>query len=128
MLIPIGLVLLLGQAPILPVTIESGSEVRLVSVDLLRVYATGRVVEGRLEMFGRLPPGQQLRLLIFSMEQDKQSGGETGVLGSALTGIVDADGRSILVIVKEGHGAVDFGAWLQKQFGISMTFSERESP
>ena len=128
MLIPMGLMFLLSQAPIFPITVSSGSEVRFVSLDLFQVFATGRVEEGLLTMVGTFPPGQQFRILIFSRIDGKDSGGEMGQFGKALTGVVSADGKSILMIGAEGQEAIDFGEWLEAKFGIIITLNLVENP
>lgn len=56
--------LVVAQAALLP-ALAPGSEVRLVSADLLEVYAYGTVEEGRLLLQGvPLAPGTEVRLLI----------------------------------------------------------------
>ena len=56
--------LVVAQALVLP-ALAPGSEVRLVSPDLLEVYAYGTVEEGRLILQGvPLAPGTEVRLLI----------------------------------------------------------------
>lgn len=56
--------LVVAQAALLPM-LAPGSEVRLVSPDLLEVFAIGTVEEGRLLLEGApLPPGAEVRLLI----------------------------------------------------------------
>jgi hypothetical protein len=127
MLIGIGLVLLLGQAPTSPPTIETGSEVRFVSLDLLTVFATGRVAHGLLKIVGALEPGQHLRLLIFPANANDEERGQTVSLVSAFTGVVSSNGENILIFFPDDQEPTLFREWLQRKYGLGMTIQNKES-
>lgn len=101
---------MIGQAAVLPVLVP-GSEVRLVSPDLLRVHATGRVTPaGVLDMEGSLPPGLEVRMLIFPPDAGPDETAAALAGATALTARVSDDGRDLRVVLPSEGEPV---AWRQ---------------
>lgn len=65
--------LMLAQAGFQLPAMPEGTEVRLVSVDLLTVYASAKVMDGHLVFRELPPPGTEVRILIFPPDGDAQS-------------------------------------------------------
>ena len=92
---------LVGQLVTLP-ALAPGSEVRLVSPDLLRVHASGRLEEGVLRMTGELPPGLELRMLIFPPDAGSDETAAALAGATALTARVSDDGADLRIVPPEG--------------------------
>ncbi|UCH24305.1 MAG: hypothetical protein JSV66_10120 [Trueperaceae bacterium] len=95
-----------------------GTEVRLVSQDLLTIYASARVEEGRLAFSGTIEPDQEVRLLIFPPGVDPQRQGEVLEGASAFPGRVSSQGRDILVRFSDDGDSVSLYDWLGEERGI----------
>ncbi len=93
----LSLFFLLGQAvtgvPALPV----GAEVRLVSQDLLTVYASAKVGDQALVLEGVPPAGTAMRVLIFPADASAAQRAATLSGALAIHGLVSADGNDILL-------------------------------
>lgn len=61
---------------------SEGTEVRLVSPDLLTVHATGRVEAGALRLEGDLQAGAELRLLVFAPDAPSEAPDDSGEAGA----------------------------------------------
>lgn len=78
-----------------------GTEVRLVSRDLLTVYASATVVGGEL-VFEEFPaPGTEVRLLIFPPDAGPAEQAEALSGAAALAGAVSTSGDDVLLIDPE---------------------------
>ena len=100
-----------------------GTEVRLVSTDLLTVYATARVEGDELDLEGELAAGDELRLLILQPDASSQ---DAEALGSkALHAQVSPGGDDILVQFEELNGPLSFKKWLQEERGITLDMSPK---
>ncbi len=78
-----------------------GTEVRLVSRDLLTVYASATVVAGEL-VFAEFPaPGTEVRLLIFPADAGPAEQAEALSGAAALAGNVSLSGDDVLLIDPE---------------------------
>lgn len=99
-------------------TLAPGSEVRLVSPDLLEVYAVGRVEAGRLTLEGRpLAPGTALRVLVFPPDADAGEMAAAASGAAAIAARVQADG--VWIVPEDGSEAVALRALLAEQ-GIEL--------
>lgn len=97
----LSLFYLLGQAatglPALPV----GTEVRLVSPDLLTVYASAQVEEHAL-VFAELPPaGTPVRVLIFPPDASQAERAATLSGAWAMSGRISPDRTDILLLMPD---------------------------
>lgn len=95
-----------------------GTEVRVVSNDLLTIYATGLVDNSTLMFDGELEPGKEVRLLILTPNADSKQ--TVDALGHALFGMVAQDGSDILLKFEDLEGPLSFGKWLQEERGIGL--------
>jgi len=87
---------LLQIAALLP-SMPSGTEVRLVSMDLMTVYASARVEAGDL-LFSDFPPaGTEVRVLIFPPDAGSVERAAAISGARALTGRVSADGLDVML-------------------------------
>lgn len=104
-----------------------GTEVRLVSRDLLTVHGSARVEDDRLEFSAPIASGQELRLLIFPPDASDQERAQalTGV--QALPGRVSDDGEDILVEFPELDGPISMRKWLAEERGILLVMPASES-
>lgn len=109
---------LIGQAALFP-TLTPGSEVRLVSPDLLRVHASGRLIDGVLELEGELPPGVEVRVLIFPPDAgpDESAAALTGA--TAVSARIDDTGDDLRILPADGGDAVSWRAALERQ-GVTL--------
>lgn len=99
---------LVAQTILVP-TLAPGTEVRIVSPDLLEVYAFGTVDNGRLALEGsELVPGLEIRLLILPPDAGAAERAAAAVASDAV-GTPAPVGRvsqgDVLVIGSDGEGA-----------------------
>ena len=110
---------LIGQAVAFP-TLAPGSEVRLVSPDLLRVHASGSVRDDELVLEGELPPGLEVRMLIFPPDAGAEEAAAALSGATALTARVTDAGDGLRILPADGAGeAYDWRTALQEQ-GITL--------
>jgi hypothetical protein len=95
-----------------------GTEVRLVSQDLLTIYASARVEGGQLAFSGTIEPDQEVRLLIFPPGVRPQQQGEVLVGASAFPGRIASHGQDILVRFSDDGDPVSLLDWLGEERGI----------
>lgn len=97
-----------------------GTEVRIVSRDLLTVYASARVQDGRLAFQGNLVAGREVRVLIFPPDATEAERAEALSGASALPARISDAGDDILLQFAELDGPVSFRLWLQDERGIDL--------
>ncbi len=99
--------------------VAPGAEVRLVSPDLLEVYARGRVEADVLRMEGPpLVPGTPLRVLVFPPDADAGAVAAAASGASAIAARVEADG--VWIVPEDGGDPVSLRALLAEQ-GVALT-------
>lgn len=103
-------------------TMSAGTEVRVVSPDLLTIYATATVVGTRLEFASALPPGAEVRLLLFPPDASETEVAEALSGAAALRGRVADNGRDLLVSFSEIDGYLSFRKWLREERGVTLVF------
>ena|SRR5690606_12676558 len=89
--------LLFGQLLAVLPAMPDGTEVRLVSTDLLTIYATATVDGSRLVFPDFPPPGTEIRVLIFPPDAAPSDVVESLGSARALVGRISADGSDILL-------------------------------
>ena len=114
----------LAEVPAFP----PGTEVRVVSPDLLTVYASGRVEEGRLSIDLPLGAGSEVRLLVFPPDASDQAIAEALTGGAALHGVVSDDRDDILVRVDDQPDGLSLRTHLLERHGIELVLVTRRSP
>jgi len=111
--------ILLAPAMVLP-QIAPGTEVRLVSLDLLEVYALGRVEDGHLEFRGVvLPVGMTVRVLVFPPGDSAVERAATLAGATALHARVDEEDG--VVLIADGSLGTPLRELLARQ-GIEVSF------
>ena len=101
-----------------------GTEVRIVAVDLITVYAAATVENDTLAFSTPLEPGREIRLLILSPKAtDKDA---VNNLDSAPKGSISPDGNDILLRFDERGGPISFRAWLLDERGVMLVMGAGE--
>jgi hypothetical protein len=96
-----------------------GTEVRVVSTDLLAIYATAQIEDGQLILEGNLQPNEEVRILILQPNATPEETVEA--LGSqALFAHISPEGEDILVQFQEIEGPLSFGKWLWEERSIML--------
>ncbi len=114
--------LLMGQVLALLPAMSEGTELRIVSPDLLTVYAKATVEDGRL-VFTEFPgPGTEVRIIIFPAESSPAE--RVDAMGSrALVGRISPDGRDVLLTEPEALEPLSLRALLFRERGVLMRFA-----
>lgn len=99
---------------------SAGTEVRVVSPDLLTIFATATVVDARLEFESALPPGAEVRLLLFPPDASATEVAEALSGAAALRGRVSDNGRDLLISFSEIEGFLSFRKWLREERGVTL--------
>lgn len=101
-----------------------GTEVQILSSDLMAVYATAVVENNTLVFRGPLEPGKEIRLVIYppSESTEKQEQATVDALNAALYGNVSPEGNDILIQFEELDGPLSFKKWLAEERDISLQF------
>lgn len=97
-----------------------GTEVRVVSPDLLTVYAHARVADGRLVFEGGLVPGREVRVLIFPPDATEAEVAQALSGASALRARVALDGRDLLLTFPQLDGPLSFRKWLEEERDLGL--------
>lgn len=117
---------LLGQAAVSLPAFTVGTELRLVSPDLLTVYSSARVTEDRhLVVDLPLAPGTELRLLVFPPDASDADKAAALSGARAVFGRVDDDRADILVRFPEAEEAVSLRQWLAEERDIVLVLVTR---
>jgi len=97
-----------------------GTEVRLVSPDLLTIYAAARVEDGALTFAGPLEPGQELRMLIFPPNATAEQRAAALSGAQALYARVTPNGGDIIVQFVGLDKPLSFRQWLANERGLEL--------
>lgn len=117
------LALLLSHAAFAP-GVGPGSEVRLVSADLLTLYAIGAVGADRELAFDRpLPAGLELRLVHFPPAAGDAERAAALAPGNALMAVVQAAGPDLRIAHPEAPEMISLRHFLQEAFGVTLRLS-----
>lgn len=118
-----SLALSLAEVPAFP----PGTELRVVSPDLLTVYSSGRVEEGRLTIDLPLDAGSEVRLLVFPPDASDAAIAEALSGGAALHGVVAEDHGDILVRIDDLPEPLSLRAHLLERHGIELVLTTRRT-
>lgn len=103
---------------------QPGTEVRIVSPDLLSVHAWAQVEDGRLVMQGDITADSEVRILILPPNASEKE--TVDALGSkSLVAQVSASGQDILVSFEELEGPLSFKKWLEEERGIALQMPQK---
>lgn len=89
--------LLIGQMLAVLPAMPEGTEVRLVSTDLMTIYATATVRGSELLFLDFPPPGSEVRVLIFPPDAAPDEVVESLSTVRALVGRISPDGSDVLL-------------------------------
>ena len=95
------------------------TEVRVVSQDLLTIFASARVEEGQLVFDAALTPGLEVRLLIFPPDATDQERAAALSGAQALVGWATPEG-DLLVQFPEVGGPISFRKWLAEERDLEL--------
>jgi hypothetical protein len=102
-----------------------GTEVRLVSMDLLAIYASAQIEDESLVLEGVFEPEAEVRVLILQPDASPQQ--QVAALGNqALYARISAEGDDILVQFAELEGFLSFKKWLKEERGIVLKLIPHE--
>jgi hypothetical protein len=94
----------------------SGTEVRIVSSDLMAMYASAQVNGQELILEGAMPPGTEIRVLILQPNATPEETAQA--LGQALSATVSPEGDDLYLEFQELEGPLSFKKWLLEERGI----------
>ena len=114
--------LLMGQVLAVLPAMSEGTELRVVSPDLLTVYAKATVMDRRL-VFTEFPePGTEVRVIIFPAESTPSE--RVDAMGSrALVGRISDDGRDVLLTEPEALDPLSLRQLLFRERGVLVRFA-----
>ncbi|MCA9838167.1 MAG: hypothetical protein KC422_14715 [Trueperaceae bacterium] len=96
-----------------------GTEVRIVSMDLITIYASASVTDDELVFIGKFEPDSEVRLLILQPDANAQETVEA--LGNkALHARISPEGDDILLQFAELEGPLSFKKWLKDERNITL--------
>lgn len=117
---------LLAQAATWSPAFPVGTELRLVSPDLLTVYSSGRVTEdGHLVVDLPLDAGTEVRLLVFPPDASDRDVAEALSGARTVTGRVASDRADLLVRFPDAAEAVSLRAYLAEEHDILLVLVTR---
>lgn len=117
---------LLAQAAAWLPAFPVGTELRLVSPDLLTVYSSGRVTEdGHLVVDLPLAAGTELRLLVFAPDASDREKAEALSGARVVLGRVAGDRSDLLVRFPGAREDVSLRAWLAAERDILLVLVTR---
>ncbi len=105
----------------------AGTELRVVSPDLLTVYSSGRVEDGHLTIDLPLDVGTEVRLLVFGPDASDEDVALALSGGAALYGRVADDRADILLRVDGSHEPLSLRTWLHEEHAITLVMITRRS-
>jgi hypothetical protein len=118
---------LVAQATLSLPLFQSGSEVRLVSPDLLTVYSSGRVVDDRLVIDLPVAAGSEVRLLVFPPDASDSEVAQALSGAAAIMGRVAEDRADLVVRFPGRDTPVSLREWLRDERGITLVLVTRRS-
>ena len=105
----------------------AGTELRVVSPDLLTVFSSGRVEDGYLTIDLPLDVGTEVRLLVFGPDASDEEVALALSGGAALYGHVADDRADILLRVDGSHEPLSLRTWLREEHAITLVMITRRS-
>lgn len=110
-----GIIMLVAQSVLVLPALPAGTEVRLVSPDLLTVYASARIQDARLTFPTAPAPGTELRLLFFPPDATQAERAAALSGARAISGRISVDGKDILLQFPESDQPVSLRAVLEQR-------------
>ena len=116
--------LLIGQMLALLPAVPEGTEVRLVSTDLLTIYASATVEGDELSFIDFPPPGTEVRVLIFPPDAAPDEVVESLSSARALVGRISADGTDVLLTEPEDLEPLSLRELLAREHNVMLIIEE----
>ncbi len=110
-----GVFMLVAQAVLGLPALPAGTEVRLVSPDLLTVYASARIQDAKLTFPTAPAPGTELRLLFFPPDATQAERAAALSGARAISGRISVDGKDILLRFPDSDQPVSLRALLEQR-------------
>ncbi|HKI57490.1 MAG TPA: hypothetical protein VJ957_08610 [Longimicrobiales bacterium] len=122
-----GILFLVSQTVMGLPALPPGTEVRLVSPDLLTVYASAQVHDGALDFQVSPPAGTELRVLIFPPDATKAQRAAALSGARVISGRISVDGTDILLQFPNSDQPASLRTLLQER-DISLTMMPGKEP
>lgn len=103
-----------------------GTEVRIVSLDLLTIHASAVVEDHELVFYGNLQADSEVRVLIMVPNATPKDTVEA-LSTKAMFARISSEGDDILLHFEELHGALSFKKWLLEERGIILSINQDSS-
>lgn len=116
--------LLIGQLLAVLPAVPEGTEVRLVSTDLLTIYASATVTAGALIFVDFPPAGTEVRVLIFPPDAAPDEVVESLSSARALVGRISADGTDVLLTEPENLEPLSLRELLAREHNVMLDIEE----
>ena len=116
--------LLIGQMLAVLPAVPEGTEVRLVSTDLMTIYASATVTAGELVFVDFPPAGTEVRVLIFPPDAAPDEVVETLSSARALVGRISADGTDVLLTEPENLEPLSLRELLAREHNVMLDIEE----
>lgn len=118
--------LLVGQMLAVLPAMPDGTELRIVSTDLLTVFASSSVQDGEL-VFTELPaPGTEIRIIIFPADVTPEQRVESLRPGKALVGRISSDGTDVLLTEPESLEPLSLRSLLLRERQVVLRLAGQE--
>lgn len=95
-----------------------GTQVQIVSMDLLERYASAVIEDEWLVLEGDLKAGSEVQILIFQPDATPEETAEAALGNKALLAQVSPEADDLLVEFEELEGPLSFKKWLEEERGI----------
>ena len=118
--------LLVGQLLAVLPAMPDGTELRLVSTDLLTVYASASVQDGELLFAEFPPPGTEIRIIIFPPDGTPEERVESLRPGKALVGRISGDGADVLLTEPESLEPLSLRSLLLRERQVVLRLAGQE--
>ena len=118
--------LLMGQLLAVLPALPDGTELRIVSTDLLTVYASASVDRGELVFAEFPPPGTEIRVIIFPADSTPAQQVDSLHAARALLGRISDDGTDVLLIEPESLEPLSLRELLLRERDVSMRLAGQE--
>ena len=99
---------------------DPGTEVRVVSPDLLTIHAVGRVVGAALVFDVAWPANAEIRVLVFPPDATETAVAATLSGATALRGKVSPEGDDLWIAFERTDGFLSFRKWLEEERDLSL--------
>lgn len=118
--------LLVGQMLAVLPAMPDGTELRIVSTDLLTVYASASVQGGELTFSEFPPPGTEIRIIIFPADGTPEQQVESLRAGKALVGRISSDGADVLLTEPESLEPLSLRSLLLRERQVVLRLDGQE--